>query len=59
MPETAAKIAWVRENTKQIKLKLNKRTDADIIEWIDKQASKQGAIKKAIRKQIEEAEPVI
>lgn len=54
MPETAAKIAWVRENTKQIKLKLNKRTDADIIEWIDKQQSKQGAIKKAIRKQITE-----
>ena len=52
MPETAAKIAWERENTKQIKLKLNKRTDADIIEWIEKQESKQGAIKKAIRKQI-------
>lgn len=59
MPETAAKIAWERENTKQIKLKLNKRTDADIIEWIEKQESKQGAIKKAIRKQIKESEPII
>ena len=52
MSETAAKIAWVRENTTQVKLKLNNRTDADIIEWLNRQPSKQGSIKDLIRKSI-------
>lgn len=44
-------------NTKQIKLKLNQKTDADILSWIDKQkysrdSSVQGAIKKLIREEI-------
>lgn len=38
-----------RENTKQFKLKLNVRTDADIIDWLSRQSSKQGAVKAAIR----------
>lgn len=36
--------------TKQICLRLNKRTDADIIEWLSHQQSKQGYIKGLIRK---------
>lgn len=28
---------------------LNRKTDADILEWLNKQESKQGAIKTAIR----------
>lgn len=28
---------------------LNRKTDADILEWLNKQESKQGAIKAAIR----------
>ena len=58
MPDSEKKRDWMKANTVMLTVKLNKRTDADIIEWIDKQASKQGAIKKAIRKQIKEAEPV-
>lgn len=42
-------------NTVQIRMKLNKRTDADIIEWLDKQPTKQGAIKTLIRQAIKEA----
>lgn len=34
-------------------LKLNINTDADIIAWLDKQPSMQGAIKAAVRAQIE------
>lgn len=41
-------------NTTQVKLKLNKKTDADILRWIDRQrysrsSSVQGAIKSLIR----------
>ena len=51
---TAAK--WDAENTKQIKLKLNLRTDADILEHLDKQESRQGYIKALIRADIEKGE---
>ena len=40
-------------NTRQIRLKLNKGTDKDVLEWLEKQESKQGAIKELIRAQIE------
>lgn len=39
--------------TTRIGLKLNNKTDADILEWLDRQESKQGAIKQAIRKMME------
>ena len=37
-------------------LKLNVNTDADIIAWLDKQPSMQGAIKAAVRAQVEKEE---
>lgn len=39
-------------NTKQLKLKLNLNTDADIIEQLDKVDNKQGYIKSLIRADI-------
>lgn len=39
-------------NTKQIKLKLNKKTDADILEALESVPNKQGYIKFLIRKDI-------
>lgn len=42
--------------TTRVALKLNNNTDADILEWLEKQPSKQGAIKKAIREMIKEEE---
>lgn len=39
-------------NTKQIKLKLNKKTDADILEALESVPNKQGYIKNLIRKDI-------
>lgn len=38
-----------KENTVQIKLKLNKKTDSDIIEKLDSVDNKQGYIKGLIR----------
>lgn len=46
---------WDAQNTVQVKLKLNKRTDLDIIEWISAQSNKQGKIKELIRKEIGES----
>lgn len=49
---TAYKTAWDRENTRQYKLKLNKRTDEDIINWLDDHENKQEYIKRLIREDI-------
>lgn len=40
-------------NTVQVKMKLNRKTDADIIEYLESSGNKQGAIKEAIREKIE------
>lgn len=39
-------------NTRQYKIKLNNNTDADLIEYLDGSANKQGTIKSALREQI-------
>lgn len=41
-----------KANTVQIRMKLNRKTDADVLEWLGKQESMQGAIKGLIRGQI-------
>ena len=46
--------AYDRENTKQIKLKLNRKTDLDIIEHLEQKKNTQGYIKELIRKDIEQ-----
>lgn len=40
--------------TTRVALKLHNKNDADILEWLANQPSKQGAIKIAIRKMIKE-----
>ena len=44
-----AQAKYDKDNTVQIKLKLNKRTDADIIKRLSEADSKQGYIKELIR----------
>lgn len=39
-----------KANTKSMMLKLNRKTDADILEYLDKVDNKQGLIKELIRK---------
>ena len=41
------------KNTKQIHLKLNLNTDAELLEWLAKQDSIQGYIKSLIKKDME------
>lgn len=44
-----ASMRYDKANTKQIPIKLNVKTDADIIEWLAQQPSRQGYIKALIR----------
>lgn len=44
----AAQKKYDRNNTKQFSIKLNRKTDKDLMEWLEKQPSKQGAIKAAL-----------
>ena len=49
-----ASIRYNKENTVQISLKLNRSTDADLIESLNRIANKQGYIKELIRRDIAE-----
>ena len=48
----ASQEKYDKTNTVQFKMKLNKKTDSDIIEWLENQPNKQGAIKELIRKNL-------
>lgn len=47
-----ASIRYNKENTVQISLKLNRSTDADLIDNLNRVTNKQGYIKELIRKDI-------
>lgn len=44
---------WKKKNTVCYSLRLNRNTDADVIERINKQPSMQGYIKRLVREDIE------
>jgi polyphosphate kinase len=48
-----AQAKYDKSNTIQITLKLNKKTDKDIIDWLYDEYNKQGYIKSLIRADIE------
>lgn len=43
---------YQKENIQRVVLKLNKKTDADILDWLNSLDNKQGAIKEALRMRI-------
>ena len=47
-----ASIRYNKENTVQISLKLNRSTDADLIDSLNRISNKQGYIKELIRRDI-------
>lgn len=42
-----------KENLYRFSMDLNKKTDVDLIEWLNRQPSKMGAVKKVLREYIE------
>lgn len=53
MARSASRAKYDQEHTRGVYMKLNLRTDLDIIRWLERQPSKQGAIKRLIREEIE------
>lgn len=47
-----SKIRYDAENTRKYSLKLNRKTDADLIDYLESQPSIQAAIKEALREKI-------
>ena len=50
--QVRASIKYNKENTVQISLKLNRSTDADLIDSLNRVKNKQGYIKELIRRDI-------
>lgn len=55
MPDSPSKRAWIAQNTTHIGLKLNKRTDADILSALEGK-QKQTEIKRLLRLGLEAAQ---
>ena len=53
MPESAAKKRWDKQNTRSYTIKLNRNTDGDIMDKLDKTPNRQGYIKRLIRADID------
>ena len=49
---TKAQAKYDKDHTTGVYLKLNNVNDADILEWLSRQNSKQGAVKELIRREI-------
>ena len=48
--QSIASMKYDSANTKRVYIKLNANTDADILEYLEKQGNKQGYIKELIRR---------
>jgi hypothetical protein len=53
-----ASAKYDKQNTRIIQMKLNKKTDADILDYLDAQDNRQGFIKELIRKHMKGTEAV-
>ena len=52
-PHSVAQAKYDKDHTVGVYMKLNVESDWDILDWLHLQKSKQGAIKKLIREEIE------
>ena len=43
---------YEKENLRQIRLKINRKTEPEMLEWIEKQGNIQGYIKRLIRREM-------
>ena len=56
MAQTEYMANYEKENLRQIRLKINRKTEPDLLAWVEKQENVQGYIKELIRKDMEQAE---
>ena len=50
MAQTEYMANYEKENLRQIRLKINRKTEPDLLAWVEKQENVQGYIKELIRK---------
>lgn len=50
--QVKASMKYDKTNTKDVRLKLNLKTDADILEYLESCSNKQGEIKRLIREEM-------
>ena len=53
MAQTEYMVNYERENLRQIRLKINRKTEPDLLEWIEKQENIQGYIKRLIQEDMD------
>ena len=53
LSQVRAQARYDKDHTTGFYLKLNLKTDLDIIKWLNRQKNKQGALKQLIRKELE------
>ena len=53
MAQTEYMANYEKENLRQIRLKINRKTEPELLEWIEKQDNIQGYIKKLILEDME------
>lgn len=56
MADYPSKRKYDAANTQVVTLKLNKKTDADILEYLEASGNKQGTIKEALRRMMKEGQ---
>ena len=56
MANTEYLAQYEKENLRQIRLKINRKTEPELLEWIEKQENIQGYIKRLILDDMERAE---
>ena len=54
MAQTEYMANYEKENLRQIRLKINRKTEPDLLAWVEKQENVQGYIKELIRKDMEQ-----
>ena len=52
MAQTEYMANYEKENLRQIRLKINRKTEPELLAWIEKQENIQGYIKRLIRREI-------
>ena len=56
MANTEYLAQYEKENIRQIRLKVNRKTEPELLEWIEKQKNIQGYIKQLIREDMKRQE---
>jgi hypothetical protein len=56
MANTEYLAQYEKENIRQIRLKINRKTEPELLEWIEKQKNIQGYIKQLIREDMKRQE---